>query len=215
MELFSSYLKIPSDYLPQEARAIHEECKGSPMVISLIGSLISESGRSRQTQRQSGRWHYYLQNLKSRRYSKLKKQISYEHESVMGAVGMSVDNLEAADKEKYEKLAVFLDDDPIPVKTLEILWNVDKYEVEDTMNTFLKKSLACCEADSNRDSLVYTLHDLQLDYLKNRLKDDPDIEKELHRNFAEAYLKRVNNKWHDMINDTYIFGHLGIKMCNT
>ena len=84
------------------------------MVISLIGSLISESGRNSKTQRQSGRWFYYLQNLKTRRYSKLKKQHSYEHESVMGAVQMSVDNLDKPDQEKYEKLAVFLDDEPIP-----------------------------------------------------------------------------------------------------
>ena len=157
------------------------------MVISLIGSLISESGRSRQTQRQSGRWHYYLQNLKTRRYSKLKKHITYEHDSVMGAVQMSVDNLDSEDKEKYEKLAVFLDDDPIPIKTLEILWNVDKYEVEDTMNTFLKKCLASCEADSTKDSLVYTLHDLQLDYLKNKLRDDPDRERLLHRDFVVKF----------------------------
>ena len=27
MELFSSYLKIPADYLPTEATAIHDECK--------------------------------------------------------------------------------------------------------------------------------------------------------------------------------------------
>ena len=122
---------------------------------------------------------------------------------------MSVDNLEAADKEKYEKLAVFLDDDPIPIKTLEILWNVDKYEVEDTMNTFLKKCLAICEADTIKDSLVYTLHDLQLDYLKNRLRDDPDRERILHRDFVEAYLRRVNNKYENIKCDGYIFSHLG------
>ena len=61
LELFSSYLRVPQEYLPAEAVDIHAECKGSPMVISLIGSLISESGRSQRTQRQSGRWSYYLQ----------------------------------------------------------------------------------------------------------------------------------------------------------
>ena len=180
------------------------------MVISLIGSLISESGRCRQTQRQSGRWQYYLQNLKTRRYSKLKRRhISYEHESVMGAVQMSVDNLEPGDKEKYEKLAVFLDDDPIPIKTLEILWSVDKYEVEDTMNTFLKKCLASCEADSSHDSLVYTLHDLQLDYLKTRMKDDPVAERKLHEDFVNEYFRKVNFRYENIKNDGYIFSHLG------
>ena len=179
------------------------------MVISLIGSLISDSGRNSKTQRQSGRWLYYLQNLKTRRYSKLKKQHSYEHESVMGAVQMSVDNLEKSDQEKYEKLAVFMDDDPIPSKTLEILWNVDKYEVEDTMNIFLKKSLAMCEVDTTQDTLVYTLHDLQLDYLKTKLRDDPEKERILHEEFVSEYLRRVNYRYGDLSNDGYIFSHLG------
>ena len=51
LELFSSYLRVPEEYLPREALDIHAECKGSPMVISLIASLISESGRSQRTQR--------------------------------------------------------------------------------------------------------------------------------------------------------------------
>ena len=33
MELFSSYLKIPADYLPTEATAIHEECKVMMMMM--------------------------------------------------------------------------------------------------------------------------------------------------------------------------------------
>jgi hypothetical protein len=61
---------VPSEYLPEEARLIHNECKGSPMVISMIGALISETGRHSQVQRAAGRWTYYYNNLKSRKYSK-------------------------------------------------------------------------------------------------------------------------------------------------
>ena len=69
LQLFSSYVDIPVEFLPDEAKDIHTECKGSPMVISMIGGLISESGRHSQRQRQSGRWGYYLTSLKSRRFS--------------------------------------------------------------------------------------------------------------------------------------------------
>ena len=224
-----------------EARDIHSECKGSPMVISLIGSLISESGRSQRTQRQSGRWSYYLQvctrlppillllvcvfalllfqNLKSRRYSKLRQD--NRQESVMGAVGMSVENLEEGDRMKYQQLAVFLDDDSIPAKTLEILWDTDRYDVEDTMNRFLvflpilllstrflKKCLAMCEVDREGE-LVYSLHDLQLDFLKTRLRDDPEKERSLHEQFVSQYLRRVNYRYGDLENDGYIFSHTG------
>ena len=69
LQLFSSYVDIPIEFLPEEAKDIHSECKGSPMVISMIGGLISESGRHSQRQRQSGRWGYYLNSLQSRKFS--------------------------------------------------------------------------------------------------------------------------------------------------
>jgi hypothetical protein len=72
-------------------------------------------------------------------------------------------------RQKYLQLAVFLDDDPIPGTALEMLWGVDKYEVEDTMALLSKKSLALAEYDPASDGYVYSLHDLQLDYLKNML----------------------------------------------
>jgi hypothetical protein len=50
-----------------------------------------------------------------------------------------------------------------------MLWGVDKYEVEDTMALLSKKSLALAEYDPASDGYVYSLHDLQLDYLKNML----------------------------------------------
>ena len=210
LALFSRYLGVPAEHLPQEAAAIHDECRGSPMVISLVGSLLGESGRCRATQRQSGRWIHYLHSLRTRRYSKLKRSHSYQHESVLGAVGMSVENLDRADQQRYEKLAVFMDDDPVPTKTLEILWNVDRYEVEDTMNTFLQKSLAMCEVNpADPDQLLYTLHDLQLDYLKTRLRDEPEKERQLHERFVLEYLRRVNYQYGDLRSDGYIFSHLG------
>lgn len=78
MALFSSYVSIPKEFLPDEALEIHKECKGSPMVISLIGSLISETGNKHSTkQRESGRWSHYLFNLKSRHMSKFQIQKLY------------------------------------------------------------------------------------------------------------------------------------------
>ena len=77
VQLFSSFVDVPVQFLPEEARMIHTECKGSPMVISMIGGLISETGRHQQKQRQSGRWAYYLNNLRSRRYSESHSSVPY------------------------------------------------------------------------------------------------------------------------------------------
>ena len=43
MELFSSYLKIPADYLPTEAKAIHDECKVMKIMMMVHRPLISLS----------------------------------------------------------------------------------------------------------------------------------------------------------------------------
>jgi len=187
-QLFSKYVGLSAEFLPEEAKLIHQESKGSPMVISLIGSFISESGRHSQRHRQSGRWAYYLNNLKQRRYSekmicffnqtlskpildyesytiwksyfifsttfsiysmknsnkklclgfntfwillnqfhekhefklkkcfsgKFKKQHSYQYESLMEAVLISIENLPENLKSRYKELAVFHDDVGIP-----------------------------------------------------------------------------------------------------
>ncbi|XP_023327782.1 apoptotic protease-activating factor 1 [Eurytemora carolleeae] len=207
LQLFSTYLKIPVNFLPPEAKEIHNESKGSPMVISMVASLLSETGRQAQTQRQSGRWTYYLHNLRNRRYSKITKQRSYEHESVMGAVAMSIDVLPPQQRSMYEKLAVFLDDDPIHSAALEVLWGVERYEVEDTMNKFIQKSLAMCEYDAVHECFLYSLHDLQLDYLKNRLSKEEETE--MHRMFVDKYLDMVQGKFGDLPHDNYILTHLG------
>ncbi len=47
---------------------------------------------------------------------KFRKQRSYQHESVMEAVMLSIENLKAELKDRYQELAVFLDDVGIPAK---------------------------------------------------------------------------------------------------
>ena len=52
---------------------------------------------------------------------KFKKQRSYQHDGVMEAVRMSVENLSDQTKERYRELAVFLDDVGIPAKVFSML----------------------------------------------------------------------------------------------
>lgn len=210
LQLFSSYVDIPVEYLPEEAKQIHAECKGSPMVVSMIGGLISESGKHSQRQRQSGRWIYYLHNLKARRYSKFHKQRSYEHQSLTEAVMLSVENVEDKYKEKYKQLAVFLDDVDIPQKVLMTYWGVDEFDVDDIMTVFCRKSLAESTFDQLLDTHVYHIHDLQLDYLKSSLRDkSEDKEKEMHQHFLEQYFKKANYQYGNIEDDSYIFYNFG------
>lgn len=45
------------------------------------------------------------------------------------------------------------------------------------MTEFCRKSLATSEFDMTLEKYVYTVHDLQLEYLKSQLRDDEEKEK--------------------------------------
>ncbi len=65
-------------------------------------------------------------------------------------------------------------------------WDMDMFEVEDIMTEFLRKSLAQSEFDPVLDSYVYSVHDLQLDFLKTQLKEDEEKERDLHRKVLQV-----------------------------
>ncbi len=88
-------------------------------------------------------------------------------------------------------------------------WDMDRYEVEDIMTEFLKKSLAQSEFNPDLDSYVYSIHDLQLDYLKGQLREDPEREKKLHQHFLEQYFRRANYDYGAIEDDSYIHNNFG------
>ena len=55
-------------------------------------------------------------NMTSSFKGKFRKAQTYQHNSVMDAVMLSVENLEPGLKAKYKQLAIFLDDVVIPTK---------------------------------------------------------------------------------------------------
>jgi hypothetical protein len=58
------------------------------------------------------------------------------------------------------------------LQVLGTLWSRNKYEVEDTMSEFVKKSLAVSKWNEVLNSYVYGIHDLLLYYLKHQLSDE-------------------------------------------
>lgn len=109
LQLFSQTLK--SMDLPEEAKAIHSQCKGSPMVISLISSLLQDH---QSPNSDGGRWQYYLETLTKRKYSKMRRNRTYEHESIFDAMSLSIEGLPQEKKELYADFALFQDDVGIP-----------------------------------------------------------------------------------------------------
>ncbi|ODN02648.1 Apoptotic protease-activating factor 1 [Orchesella cincta] len=205
LRLFAQALRIKDpETLPKEAYEIHCQCKGSPMVISLISSLMQDHQIA-----DSGRWAYYLESLSKRKYSKMRKARSYEHESIVDAISLSIESLSDTYRNYYYDFALFQDDVGIPCAVLMTLWNLKRYEVEDIMKDFVRKSMAVEEYDSNKKTYYYSIHDLQLDYLKYQLIADSKCEKDLHERLMNRYIEVCSSEFHKLPDDGYAFFYLG------
>ncbi|XP_076967766.1 apoptotic protease-activating factor 1 isoform X5 [Tamandua tetradactyla] len=159
LEILSLFVNMKKADLPEQAHSIIKECKGSPLVVSLIGALLRDF---------PNRWEYYLRQLQNKQFKRIRKSSSYDYEALDEAMSISVDMLREDIKDYYMDLSILQKDVKVPTKVLCILWDMETEEVEDILQEFVNKSLLFC--DRNGKSFHYYLHDLQVDFLteKNR-----------------------------------------------
>ncbi|KAM7378327.1 hypothetical protein PAMA_013295 [Pampus argenteus] len=154
LEILALYTNNKPQGLPEDARSIVRECKGSPLVVSLIGALLKEK---------PDRWHYYLCQLQQKRFKRIRKSSSYDYDALDQAMAASIEVLPAEHRELYKDLTVIEKDIKVPAKVLSVLWDLEPEEVEDILEEFVNKSLLFM--DSHHKPYLYYLHDLQLDFL--------------------------------------------------
>ncbi|XP_037616497.1 apoptotic protease-activating factor 1 isoform X2 [Sebastes umbrosus] len=154
LEILALYTKTELLGLPEEARSIVRECKGSPLVVSLIGALLKEK---------PDRWRYYLRQLQQKQFKRIRKSSSYDYDALDQAMAASIEVLPDEHRELYKDLTVIEKDIKIPAKVLSVLWDLEPEEVEDILEDFVNKSLLF--VDTNNKPYLYYLHDLQLDFL--------------------------------------------------
>uniref|UniRef100_A0A9L0IY99 Apoptotic protease-activating factor 1 n=1 Tax=Equus asinus TaxID=9793 RepID=A0A9L0IY99_EQUAS len=164
LEILSLFVNMKKADLPEQAHSIIKECKGSPLVVSLIGALLRDF---------PNRWEYYLRQLQNKQFKRIRKCSSYDYEALDEAMSISVEMLREDIKDYYTDLSILQKDVKVPTKVLCILWDMETEEVEDILQEFVNKSLLFC--DRNGKSFRYYLHDLQVDFLteknRNQLQD--------------------------------------------
>uniref|UniRef100_A0A8C0GJ93 Apoptotic peptidase activating factor 1 n=1 Tax=Chelonoidis abingdonii TaxID=106734 RepID=A0A8C0GJ93_CHEAB len=175
LEILSLFVNMKITDLPEEADSIVGECKGSPLVVSLIGALLRDF---------PNRWGYYLRQLQNKQFKRIRKSSSYDYEALDEAMSMSVEMLNENFKDYYKDLSVLQKDVKVPTKVLCILWDMETEEVEDILQEFVNKSLLFC--DRNGKSFHYYLHDLQLDFLTEKNRNQLQ---ELHKKIVNQYKK--------------------------
>ncbi|XP_058264012.1 apoptotic protease-activating factor 1 [Hemibagrus wyckioides] len=177
LEILALYVNGKSQTLPEQARSIVKECKGSPLVVSLIGALLRDF---------PDRWGYYLEQLRKKKFKRIRKSSSYDYEALDQAMDASLQVLEDDHRELYKDLSVLEKDVKVPAKVLSVVWGLELEEVEDVLQEFVNKSLLF--RDCNQRPYLYFLHDLQLDFLteQNR-KQLPELHAKVVSQYQEAY----------------------------
>ncbi|XP_028736052.1 apoptotic protease-activating factor 1 isoform X2 [Peromyscus leucopus] len=177
LEILSLFVNMKKEDLPVEAHSIIKECKGSPLVVSLIGALLRDF---------PNRWAYYLRQLQNKQFKRIRKSSFYDYEALDEAMSISVDMLREDIKDYYTDLSILQKDVKVPTKVLCILWDLETEEVEDILQEFVNKSLLFC--DRNGKSFCYYLHDLQVDFLTEKNRSQlQDLHRKMVTQFQRYY----------------------------
>ncbi|CAL9682899.1 unnamed protein product [Knipowitschia caucasica] len=180
LEILALYTNSKIHGLPEEARNIVKECKGSPLVVSLIGALLKE---------RPDRWRYYLAQLRQKQFKRIRKSSSYDYDALDQAMAASIEVLPEEHRELYKDLTVLEKDVKVPAKVLSILWDLDVEEVEDILDEFANKSLLF--VDLNNKPYLYYLHDLQLDFLIEQNRSEIEgLHTKVVRQYQQFYKSR-------------------------
>ncbi|XP_043825125.1 apoptotic protease-activating factor 1 isoform X1 [Dromiciops gliroides] len=202
LEILSLFVNMKKSDLPEQAHSIVRECKGSPLVVSLIGALLRDF---------PNRWGYYLSQLQNKQFKRIRKSSSYDYEALDEAMSISVERLSEDLQKYYKDLSILQKDVRVPTKVLCILWDMETEEVEDILQEFINKSLLFY--DRNGKSFRYYLHDLQVDFLMEKNRDHLQ---ELHRKVVSQFQKhcKVHALASDQEDSMYWYSFLAYHMAS-
>lgn len=156
--------------LPETARQVAQECGYLPLALAMVGAFVRQNPES---------WERALSRLHKADLEKLRRLFpGYEHPTLLAALAVSVEALPERTRLRYLDLAVFPEEEAIPLDVLRAFWGLDADDVVDLVETFVNRSLARRDESGN-----LRLHDLQHDYLRAVQKNELPG---LHRRFLLA-----------------------------
>lgn len=167
LALLSSWAGHDGGALPEVAREVARECGHLPLALSLAGARVQDGTT----------WELLLTALKQGRLEFL----DHPYGSVFGSMRLSVDALPTRDRERYLELAVFPEDEWVPVPVVLTLWKqtaaLDELAGEALLSRLRSKALLeMLDTDGRRE---VALHDLQHDFLRLSVRDLPSLHERL------------------------------------
>lgn len=110
-------------------------------------------------------------------------------------------------REQFKYFVLFPDDVNITCKTLEVILQKSKYEVEDILTELQNKSLIGSAYNHDLQCYVYGIHALLLGYLKSVV--EPTELRKKHKLLITRYLKASDENYAKLPNDNYIYTYIG------
>ncbi|GAB6024677.1 wD repeat domain [Chamberlinius hualienensis] len=206
-QLFAKSHKMTVEQLPVCVSEIWQTAQGYPFVMAIINSKVGEHSNSTNIDEA---FKMCLQKLQNRSLIKTTNRMPYsDYKCVTQALEMSVETLGDL-KDYYFDLAIFPDDCYIGREILGVLWQMEKWDVEEIMNTFSEKALAM-QVPNGHHTTYYTIHDMYLQYMCDTLGDKIQ---ERHKRFVYTYLEKYDGQFHKLPADGYILLYIGYHLQN-
>lgn len=203
LKLFAQVLDVEINDLPQEAKEIHYECNGMPILIAMFAAQFSEY--KEEMRNTLNRWQYYLTSLRNKdTTNQVIKDFLAKQE---GIFDMCIDRLPETTKIRYRNLAIFSEDVNISSKTLEILWDEKTHLVDEQMKDLCHKSLTARQWNDELKTYIYGIHDLLLCHLRKKLSREQLSN--MHRDFVEKCRSYCNGDFSKLPADNYSFSYIG------
>jgi hypothetical protein len=192
--LLASFSSRREEELPGAAVGILRECRGLALALAIIGAVLRTKSDDRCAD--------LLESLIRSNLEELHLKLpNYEYASFGAAMAMeaSILDLPVETQRQYQDLAVFPDNTAIPEGALEVMWGVESKQVRRITAQLADRSLATLDTETR-----LSLHDLQLDYLRERAGDLIL----LHNRLIEQYRMWNPNGWQTASEDGYLVQHL-------
>jgi WD40 repeat protein len=180
--------------LPDDARAVVDECGRLPLAIAMIGGMVHGIADP---------WRAALVRLREYRLETIAQEFpDYTYPNLLRAIQVSIDALSPETRLRYGELAVFPEDVHVPECVIQLLWsapNRDRLDLAQIFRELMDKSLVF--QDEHRH--VY-LHDVQRAYLLRKA----ERLQTLHQLLVSRYRAIVSDGWASGPDDGYFFAHL-------
>ena len=194
LELLARVSRKSVAELPPEAAEVVRLCKGLPLALTIIGANVRDSVET---------WDHYIDSLKKGDVTTL----GDHHKSLYIVFDVSIEHLNRVRSgtngqisDQILDLAIFPNDQPIPLQALERLW-YSRYapiDIHKILNFFADRSLVQRQGDN------FIVHDLFIGFLRQTLGKRLV---ERHNTLLLAY-NPDKRRWHDIIDDGYLYNHL-------